>query len=73
MIAACWLVEAMVTLGRLDDARGLFERVLEQAGPTGLLAEQWDPHARVALGNFPQAYSHLGVINAAIALDAAER
>lgn len=73
VIAACWLVEAMVTLGRLDDARGLFERVLEQAGPTGLLAEQWDPHARVALGNFPQAYSHLGVINAAIALDAAER
>lgn len=73
VIAACWLVEAMVTLGRLDDARELFERVLEQAGPTGLLAEQWDPASRVALGNFPQVYSHLGVINAAVALEAATR
>ncbi|HEX8875763.1 MAG TPA: trehalose-phosphatase [Phycisphaerales bacterium] len=73
VIAACWLVEAMVTLGRFDDARRLFERVLQQAGPTGLLAEQWDPQHGVALGNFPQVYSHLGVINAALALEAAEK
>jgi GH15 family glucan-1,4-alpha-glucosidase len=73
VIAACWLVEALVSLGRIDDARAVFEDVLRQAGPTGLLAEQWDPRWQVALGNFPQAYSHIGVINAAAALDAASR
>jgi len=68
VICACWLIEAMVSLGRRDEARKLFDQVLAQAGPTGLLAEQWDPRHKMALGNFPQAYSHLGVINAALAL-----
>ncbi len=72
VICACWLVEAMVTLGRMDDARQLFEGILGQAGPTGLFAEQWDPAHALALGNFPQAYSHLGVINAALALAASD-
>ncbi|MBY0311375.1 MAG: trehalose-phosphatase [Phycisphaerales bacterium] len=73
VICACWLVEAMVTLGRLDDARKLFDDILLQAGPTGLFAEQWDQAQHVALGNFPQAYSHLGVINAALALAGSSR
>ncbi len=71
VICACWLVEAMVTVGRVDDARRLFDGILAQAGPTGLLAEQWDPAHALALGNFPQTYSHLGLINAALALAAA--
>jgi len=69
VVCACWLVEAMLTLGRRDEARRLFDAILGQAGPTGLMAEQWDPGLGIALGNFPQAYSHLGLINAALALN----
>lgn len=68
VICACWLVEAMVALGRMEEARRLFDGILAQAGPTGLFAEQWDPAHGVALGNFPQAYSHLGIINAVMAI-----
>lgn len=71
VICACWLVQALVTLGRVSDATELFEGVIAQVGPTGLLAEQWDPLHRVALGNVPQAYSHLGVIDAALAIERA--
>ncbi len=71
VICACWLIEAFVTLGRLREAKDLLDGVIAQAGPTGLLAEQWDPVHTMALGNFPQAYSHLGVINAALALTGA--
>lgn len=73
VICTCWLVEALATLGRIDEAESLLAQVLAQAGPTGLFAEQWDPVYRTSLGNFPQAYSHLGVINAAIALENARR
>jgi GH15 family glucan-1,4-alpha-glucosidase len=46
--------------------------MLETAGPTGLLPEEYDPFAERGLGNHPQAYSHLGLIRAALALDAGE-
>jgi len=72
VICACWLAEAMVTLGRVREAKELLESILAQAGPTGLLAEQWDPVQRTSLGNFPQAYSHLGVIGAALRVAGAE-
>ena len=67
-ICTTWLIEAYLKCGRRDDAEALFDRLLELAGPTGLLAEQWEPDHERALGNHPQAYSHLGVIRCALAL-----
>lgn len=70
LICTSWLIEAYVLIGQLDDARALFDRYLDLCGPTGLLPEQYDPASERLLGNHPQAYSHLGLINAAIALSA---
>ena len=67
-LCACWLVEALHQTGRVEEAESLFEEILSKLSPTGLLAEQYDPATRRQLGNFPQAYSHLGVINAALRL-----
>ncbi|MEQ8768014.1 MAG: trehalose-phosphatase [Planctomycetota bacterium] len=65
-ICASWLVEAYWLLGRKDEARELFEQIVALRGPTGLLSEQYDPAAGIALGNTPQAYSHIGVIDNAL-------
>ena len=65
LVCSFWLADAWVMLGRVDDARQLFERLLSLRNDVGLLAEQYDPHARRMLGNFPQAYSHVGIINTA--------
>ena len=67
-LCASWLVDAYVLQGRLDDARKLFEGITELAGPTGMLSEQYGPKTGRALGNVPQAYSHLGVIENALRL-----
>ena len=66
-----WLVEVYALQGRIADARALFEALLALRNDVGLLAEQYDPEARRLMGNFPQAFSHLALINAALALDAA--
>ncbi|MEP0841700.1 MAG: trehalose-phosphatase [Phycisphaerae bacterium] len=63
-----WLIESYLRLGRIEDARQLFADFIELVGPTGLLSEEYDPDTALALGNFPQAYSHLALINAAVAL-----
>ncbi len=63
-----WLIESYLRLGRLSDARELFESFLRFAGPTGLFSEEHDPELDIALGNFPQAYSHIALINSAIAI-----
>jgi GH15 family glucan-1,4-alpha-glucosidase len=60
-----WLVDNLVLLGRRDDARRLYERLLALRNDVGLLAEQYDPRARRLLGNFPQALSHIALINSA--------
>ena len=60
-----WLADNLALMGRRDDAQRLFERVLGVANDVGLLAEEYDPRARRQLGNFPQAFSHVGVINTA--------
>jgi len=65
LLCTAWLVEALALMGRLDDARTMFDAYLAFQGPTGLLPEQWDPQHGVAMGNFPQAYSHIGLINCA--------
>jgi len=67
-LCALWLVEAYELLGRHDDAMRLFGQVAALAGPTGLLSEQFNPRDGRALGNHPQAYSHLGLIEAAVRL-----
>jgi GH15 family glucan-1,4-alpha-glucosidase len=60
-----WLVDAYVLSGRRRDARALFDRLLAVRNDLGLLAEEYDPVARRQLGNFPQAFSHVGLINSA--------
>lgn len=71
LICTGWLIDALAAVGRVDEAEMWFDRLLAAAGPTGLLAEQIDPATETPLGNVPQAYSHLAVINAALALEAA--
>jgi GH15 family glucan-1,4-alpha-glucosidase len=60
-----WLVDNYLLQGRERDARTLFERLLSLRNDVGLLAEEYDPVARRHLGNFPQAFSHLALINSA--------
>ena len=67
-----WLVEAMLLDGRADEARALFERLLALANDVGLLAEEYDCRARRQVGNFPQAFSHVALVNAALALAGTE-
>jgi GH15 family glucan-1,4-alpha-glucosidase len=59
-ICSFWLVECLARGGEQDRARGLFERLLSHCNDLGLLSEEVDPASRELLGNFPQAYSHLG-------------
>jgi trehalose-phosphatase len=68
-LCATWLAEAYLRTGRRTDAEELFEQILDCAGPTGLLPEQYDPATEQGLGNHPQAYSHLGLIRCALLLD----
>jgi GH15 family glucan-1,4-alpha-glucosidase len=63
-----WLVSNYVMQGRHDQARALFERLLTLRNDVGLLAEEYDPDACRMLGNFPQAFSHLALVDAAQAL-----
>jgi GH15 family glucan-1,4-alpha-glucosidase len=65
VICTFWLIEALATLGRRGEARTLLDRVRPALSPLGLLAEDYDPVGRRLWGNFPQAYSHAGLINAA--------
>lgn len=69
-ICTGWLIESLCLLGRREEALGLFQRLQAAAGPLGLMAEQHDPALGRGLGNYPQAYSHLAVINAAVRLAA---
>jgi GH15 family glucan-1,4-alpha-glucosidase len=63
-----WLVDNYILQGRYADARNLFERLLSRCNDVGLLAEEVDPMTGRMLGNYPQAYSHVGLINCALNL-----
>ncbi len=67
MFVACsfWLVDAYVLLGRRDDAVKLFEKLLSLRNDLGLLSEEYDTSAKRLCGNFPQAFSHLALVNSA--------
>ena len=60
-----WLVDALVLIGRHDEARTLFERLLGVQNDVGLLSEEYDPREGRLLGNFPQAFTHVGLVNSA--------
>jgi GH15 family glucan-1,4-alpha-glucosidase len=65
LICSFWLVSAFAIVGELQRARDLMERLLRIASPLGLYAEEFDPETGRHLGNFPQAFSHLALIEAA--------
>ncbi len=63
-----WLVQVLSLLGRRDEARSKFEELLALRNDVGLLAEEYDPRGRRLVGNFPQALSHISLVNAALEL-----
>ena len=73
VICGFWLAEVLAMAGRMDEAQSVFVAHAEASNHLGLLAEQIEPGARTLLGNFPQAFSHLGLINAAARIDLALR
>lgn len=64
-LADCWLADCLQMQGRTEEARGYFERVLALRNDVGLLSGEWHVRQRRMLGNFPQALSHLALINTA--------
>ncbi|GGT66414.1 glycoside hydrolase family 15 protein [Streptomyces lateritius] len=68
LVCSFWLADALWLTGRVDEARELFERLLALRNDVGLLAEEYDPVSRRQLGNYPQAFSHVGLVGTALAL-----
>jgi GH15 family glucan-1,4-alpha-glucosidase len=68
LVCSFWLADAYVMAKRADKAQELFERLLSVRNDLGLMSEEYDPASRQALGNFPQAFSHVGLVNTAFNL-----
>lgn len=68
LVCSYWLVDALHGIGRMDEAVALFERLLTLRNDLGLLSEEYDVRSRRHLGNTPQAFSHLGLVNSALRL-----
>jgi GH15 family glucan-1,4-alpha-glucosidase len=73
LLCSFWLADNYALMGRTEQARELFGRLLGVRNDVGLLAEEYDPVGRRQLGNFPQAFSHLGLINTALNLTPGEK
>ncbi|MFC7930579.1 glycoside hydrolase family 15 protein [Streptomyces cinereoruber] len=73
LVCSFWLADALRMTGRSEEARVLFERLVALGNDVGLLAEEYDPATGRQLGNFPQAFSHIGLVGTALALAAEER
>jgi GH15 family glucan-1,4-alpha-glucosidase len=71
VLCSFWLVDALALSGRIAEAEAIFDSVVEYASPLGLFAEEVDPATGEARGNFPQAFSHIGLINSALYLSEA--
>src|SRR5947199_253207 len=67
-----WLADNFALQGRLNDAEKVFQRLLDLRTELGLLAEEWDPATGRQLGNFPQAFTHVALVNTAFNLDREE-
>jgi GH15 family glucan-1,4-alpha-glucosidase len=65
-----WLADCLILLGRREEARELFERLCRLANDVGLLAEEYEPRTGRQLGNFPQAFTHVALVNTAMNLSA---
>jgi GH15 family glucan-1,4-alpha-glucosidase len=65
-----WWAEALALAGRLEQAIEVFDRVVAHANPLGLFSEDIEPETGALLGNFPQAYTHVGLIHAATTIGA---
>lgn len=72
VLCSFWLVDALALSGRIEEAEAIFETLLDHASPLSLLAEEIEPKTGTHLGNFPQAFSHIGLINSAIYLSIAK-
>ena len=72
LLCTFWLAQALAMAGRVEQAREVFDRAARYANDVGLLAEEVDPGTGELLGNFPQAFSHIGLVNAAWAISEAE-
>ena len=70
-LCSFWFVDNLVLLGELDEACEMFDRLLALRNDLGLLSEEYDPVAKRLVGNFPQAFSHIGLINTAVLLEKA--
>jgi GH15 family glucan-1,4-alpha-glucosidase len=73
LLCTFWLAQALAMAGQVPRAREVFERAAGFVNDLGLLSEEVDPDTGELLGNFPQAFSHIGLVNAAWAIDQAER
>ena len=73
LLCTFWLAQALALAGEVDRARSTFERAIAYASDVGLLAEEVDVGGAEMIGNFPQAFSHIGLVNAAWAISQAER
>jgi GH15 family glucan-1,4-alpha-glucosidase len=67
-LCSFWWAEALALAGRLDEAVAVFDRIMKYANPLGLFSEDIDPSTGHLLGNFPQAYTHVGLIHAAMTI-----
>jgi alpha,alpha-trehalase len=72
ILCSYWLVNALAVSRRVEEAEGVFQKMLEHVSPLGLLSEEVDPRDGRLIGNFPQAISHIGLINAALHLGIAK-
>ena len=70
-LCSFWFVDNLILLGELDEAHAMFERLLSLRNDLGLLSEEYDPELKRLVGNFPQAFSHIGLVNTALRLDEA--
>jgi GH15 family glucan-1,4-alpha-glucosidase len=73
LLCTFWLAQALAMSGQVDRARAVFERGAAFVSDLGLLAEEVDPDSGELLGNYPQAFSHIGLVNASWAIDQAEQ
>lgn len=73
LVCSFWLADALRLTGRAEEARELFESLVDLCNDVGLLAEEYDPVTDRQLGNFPQAFSHIGLVGTALALAAEEQ